>query len=107
MKYLVPYNNIQAIGYPKNYGNNQTMYAVNGQKGSISNGKVQMKGNPMRKGNSGGAWIGIESDNSLVYIVGLNSHHITGNDTDEYSPYFDQYVKTLYNCVRDKNCPDS
>ena len=44
------------FGYPGNFGGGQVMQKVTGTFGQILNGEVEMKGNPMRNGNSGGAW---------------------------------------------------
>lgn len=83
----------QAIGYPSNYEMAKFMQRVVGAKGQVGNGVIEMKGNPMRKGNSGGAWIAGSN------IVGLNSFHKTGNTTDEWSPNFNHATRTLYDAA--------
>jgi hypothetical protein len=87
----IPISQLQAIGYPLNYGNSMRMQKVYGIKGDVSTGIVEMKGNPMRKGSSGGAWL--DNNNNAV---GLNSFHKKGNTTDEWGPYFDHDTMTLY-----------
>lgn len=95
----IPYNTWTAIGYPANYGNNQYMYKVDGSKGTVANGIVQMLNNPMRSGNSGGAWIAEVTTPRVGgnYAVGLNSFHVGNDQTSEYGPYFDGDFVTLYN----------
>ncbi|EPM5418057.1 trypsin-like serine peptidase [Vibrio parahaemolyticus] len=90
LKTGIPNSQLLAIGYPKNYGGARYMYQVTGSKGKVTGGVVQMIGNPMRSGNSGGAWLGSN------IAVGLNSFHYTGNSTDEWSPYFDRDTMSLY-----------
>ena len=94
----IPYSTLVAVGYPQNYGSAKYMYQVTGSKGAISGGIVTMNGNPMRHGNSGGAWIGDLSssfDPSANMAVGLNSFHLSGNTTDENGPYFDTNTYNL------------
>lgn len=95
----VPYNNWTAIGYPQNYGSNQYMYRVDGDKGPVSNGIVQMNNNPMNFGASGGAWI---ADLTIPhvggnYAVGLNSFINSSNPGKMWGPLFDQEFVGLYN----------
>jgi hypothetical protein len=86
----LPYTTWDAIGYPSNYGSNSILQKVNGNKGVVSGGVVQMVGNPMRSGNSGGAW------QVTGTAIGDNSFHISGNTTDEWGPLFDNYTTPLW-----------
>jgi hypothetical protein len=102
----IPFNSFTAIGYPENYGNNQYMYKVQGNKGSNSGGVVEMTGNPMRSGNSGGAWIGDLTTPHVGgnYAIGLNSFHNDAHPNSEFGPLFDDqtlslYQKTVNNCT--------
>ncbi|SJN55197.1 hypothetical protein VR7878_01123 [Vibrio ruber DSM 16370] len=90
LKTGIPYSQLVSIGYPSNYGSGKYMYKVTGTKGQITGGVVEMRGNPMRSGNSGGAWLGSN------YAVGLNSFHYRGNNSDEWGPYFDSNTANLY-----------
>ena len=90
-----PHTNFKSIGYPSNYSNGKYMYQVDGTKGRITNGMVEMKGNPMREGASGGAWL---SGNTAI---GVNSVYEDGNKTDIWGPYFDSATVNLY--MRAKN----
>jgi V8-like Glu-specific endopeptidase len=90
----IPYTTFESIGYPVNYGNNQYMYAAVGNRGSISNKVVQMLGNPMTFGASGGSWIG-----EGRYAIGTNSHIYTNAPGNMYGPLFDANVIKLFNYV--------
>lgn len=105
-KSQIPYSSWTSIGYPVNYGNTQYMYKVVGTKGSNSGGVVQMKGNPMGGGSSGGAWIG-DLTTPVVggnYAIGLNSFHYTSEPNDEYSPLFNTTTYNLLTKVMGKGC---
>lgn len=104
MKSGIPYNSWTAIGYPKNYGDGKYMQRVDGTKGQVTGGRVEMLGNPMEGGCSGGAWIAELTIPHVGgnYAVGLNSSHTTS--TNEWSPYFDSNTFDLYYYVRDKKC---
>lgn len=106
LKTKIPYSQWLAIGYPANYGNNQYMNKVSGSKGVIADGTVEMKNNPMRSGNSGGAWIGdVKSfTDDGNYAIGLNSFHAENYPDSEFGPYFDADTFALYEYVRDKKC---
>ncbi len=80
----------QAIGYPSNFGQGRIMMRVHGAKGSFNADIVQMLGNPMRHGNSGGAWY------ANGYIVGNNSRHMRDDTKNEWSPYYDTNVLGLW-----------
>lgn len=80
----------QAIGYPSNFGSGRIMMRVQGMRGSMNAGVVQMLGNPMRHGNSGGAW------HISGYVVGNNSKHTHDDTTTEWSPYYDAHVLGLW-----------
>ncbi|MDR1270248.1 MAG: serine protease [Planctomycetaceae bacterium] len=98
-------NTFTAIGYPSNYGSGQTMQRVGGTKGNVTNGIVQMLGNPMKQGCSGGGWISDLSASTDVgknYVVGLNSHGFESEPNNLYGPLFDdefegllEFIKTL------------
>ncbi|MFB4338041.1 trypsin-like serine peptidase [Bacillus sp. BR_16] len=93
---------IHAIGYPGNYIDGKIMYGVDGTKGEIINNIVRMKGNPMRHGNSGGAWIGNLSnerrwDTNLA--IGLYSSTPSDNEKDQLSPLFNQDTIDLFNTI--------
>jgi V8-like Glu-specific endopeptidase len=84
----------QAIGYPSNFGAGKIMKKVNGAKGMVTTDVVQMNGNPMRHGNSGGAW----QVNGVV--LGHNSYHVGSDTRSEWSPYYDAGVLDLWRHVR-------
>lgn len=90
----IPYKQFQAIGYPRNYGATKYMYKVAGKRGKITDGVVQMRGNPMREGSSGGAWL------KGSYAIGLNSFYIRGNRTNMWGPYFDNNTLDLYHFAK-------
>lgn len=94
IKLGVPYTSFESIGYPVNYGNNQYMYAVTGNRGSIGNNIVQMLGNPMTYGASGGSWFG-----EGRYAIGTNSHIYTNAPGNMYGPLFNANTITLFNYV--------
>lgn len=99
----IPYSTWTAIGYPSNYGSNKYMYKVDGSKGTVGNGIVEMKDNPMRSGNSGGAWIGDLTTPHVGgnYAIGLNSFH--GSDpTSEFGPYFDSNTFRLFEFAKNQ-----
>jgi V8-like Glu-specific endopeptidase len=103
----IPYTIWTAIGYPENYGDNKYMYEVRGNKGITSDGVIEMRNNPMRHGNSGGAWISDKpmSSSGSQYAIGLNSFHSDAYPGSEFGPVFDdefmlQYQKAVNNCGR-------
>ncbi|MEC3664983.1 trypsin-like serine peptidase [Bacillus subtilis] len=87
----IPHEKLHAIGYPSNFGEGKVMQGVDGTKSTINNGVVRMKNNPMRHGNSGGAWIanlckdGCQGSSQNL-VVGLNSAH--DDETAELGPFF-------------------
>lgn len=102
LKTNIPYSTWTAIGYPYNYGSNKYMYKVDGSKGTVSNGVVEMRDNPMRSGNSGGAWIGDLTTNPYPganYAIGLNSFH-REDPTSEFGPYFDNDTYFIFEFVK-------
>lgn len=94
----IPFSSWTAIGYPINFGNGQYMYEVVGQKGTISNGVVQMKDNPMRQGSSGGAWIGDVTKPHVGgnWAIGLNSFFVNAKPNSMYGPLFTSDTMTLF-----------
>ncbi|MEH6867937.1 trypsin-like serine peptidase [Priestia megaterium] len=94
---------LQAIGYPINYGNAQIMYAVNGTIFIEPEypGIYKMKGNPMSHGCSGGGWIkdvSSEQHGLKNLVVGLNV--LLGDDPNiMVSPLFNQETINLFNDV--------
>jgi V8-like Glu-specific endopeptidase len=98
---------LTAIGYPTNYGNGMVMYQVTGEWASESGGIVTMKNNPMRHGNSGGAWFSkfkVDGDATNNLVVSLNSHHATGNTKDENGPLFTADTTALHTHVKNAGC---
>ena len=98
---------LTAIGYPKNFGAGQALYKVDGRWASVSGGIVTMSGNPMRSGNSGGAWFtdfAVDGGSGTNLVISLNSHHIRGNTTDENGPLFNADTLRLLEHVRDGGC---
>lgn len=100
---------LTAIGYPANFGNGRFLYKVDGEWATVSGGVVTMKGNPMRSGNSGGAWFtdfkvgGGAGENR---VISLNSHHLKGNTEDENGPLFTADTNLLLAHVADAKCLD-
>ncbi|MFO0966442.1 MAG: trypsin-like peptidase domain-containing protein [Gemmataceae bacterium] len=93
-------NSWNAFGYPHNYGNNQIMQTVNGSRGEVVGGTVQMLGNPMRSGNSGAArFIEVSSNNRQV--LGNDAFHKDGDSANEWGPQFDNSTFTLLKAVHD------
>jgi hypothetical protein len=88
------------FGYPANYGNNQLMQKIDGTRGQVQDGRVEMLGNPMRKGNSGGAWFIVASPNNRQ-AMGNQSHNKAGNTTDAWGPVFTNSTFDLLRFVRD------
>jgi hypothetical protein len=88
------------FGYPSNYGNNQIMQRVDGTRGRVQGGTVEMLGNPMRHGNSGGAWFIVAGPNNRQ-AMGNQSHNINGNTTDAWGPVFTNSTFDLLRFVRD------
>lgn len=88
------------FGYPSNYGNSQLMQKVSGTRGSLTGGTVEMRGNPMRKGNSGGAWFIVASSNNRQ-AMGNQSFNKSGNTTDAWGPVFTNSTFSLLRAVRD------
>ena len=92
----IPYSNWTAIGYPINYGSCKYMQKVVGTKGKGSGGVIEMLGNPMTNGCSGGAWIGDLTIPHVGgnYAIGLNSYTI--HDGNIWGPLFDSGFSDLY-----------
>lgn len=85
----IPYNELQAIGYPSNFDKGRKMFAVNGIKGRVSSNLniVEMKENVFSPGASGGAWLANYNEGVNNIAVGVNS---TVNEKENYwtSPLF-------------------
>lgn len=98
-KTQIPYTTWTAIGYPQNYGSNQYMYKVVGDKGPISGNVVQMNNNPMNYGASGGAWIAELTTPHVGgnYAVGVNSFIMPADPGKVWGPLFDNDFAVLYN----------
>ncbi|MBW8444752.1 MAG: serine protease [Arenimonas sp.] len=100
---------LTAIGYPANFGNGRFLYKVDGEWSAVVDGIVTMTGNPMRSGNSGGAWFtdfkvgGGAGENR---VISLNSHHLEGNTEDENGPLFTADTSRLLAHVADAKCLD-
>lgn len=88
-----------AIGYPGNYGMGQYLMKVSGVRGNMTGSVAKMPDNPMRSGNSGGAWIVDLKDSNVNgnYIVGINSFSYQNDKNSNYSPVFDDAFNTLLN----------
>ncbi len=98
---------ITAVGYPNNYDQGRYLYKVDGQWSSISGGIVTMKGNPMRSGNSGGAWFAnfkVDGGVDDNLVISLNSHHLESVDDEENGPLFTADTERLMEHVRQAKC---
>ncbi|MCM2473178.1 S1 family peptidase [Rhizobium sp. CG5] len=98
---------LTAVGYPRNYGNGKVLQSVDGEWASVLGGIVTISGNPMRKGNSGGAWFSnfkIDGGSGDNLVVSLNSHHLVGNDVDENGPLFTADTARLLKYVLEEKC---
>lgn len=97
-KTQIPYTSWTAIGYPQNYGSNQYMYKVVGDKGPISGNIVQMNNNPFNFGASGGAWIAELTTPHVGgnYAVGVNSFIRSSDPGRMWGPLFDADFAALY-----------
>lgn len=98
---------LTAVGYPGNYGDGKKLYSVDGDWGAVDRGIVTMTDNPMRSGNSGGAWFSefkVDGDGANNLVVSLNSHHTVGNLTDESGPLFTADTQRLLEHVRGEGC---
>lgn len=89
----------RAAGYPQNFQSNERLMVVDGGSGPVGNGVVQMADNPMRHGNSGGAWL----DGNVA--IGLNSFAYDSDAVNIWGPRFDSETLRLYEYVR-RNCSD-
>jgi len=78
------YTDVVAVGYPSNFDSGSVMKQVLGWIGESSHepGTMAMNENPMRSGNSGGAWFAYKSGDA----VGLNSYSKRGDSRTMYSP---------------------
>lgn len=84
-----PYTAWTAVGYPSNFEIGEYQQRVDGTKGQAFSGLVQMRGNSMSHGASGGAWIG---DLSTPHpgpniAIGLNS--FKQDPENVWGPLFD------------------
>jgi V8-like Glu-specific endopeptidase len=89
-----PFRTFEALGYPRNYGGTQVMHSVFGNLGAVANDIVEMNGNPMTQGSSGGPWVG--SGSSVFSNV---SHGIQNRPGRVYGPRFDRETLDLFNYV--------
>ncbi|MFN7010626.1 MAG: trypsin-like serine peptidase [Allorhizobium sp.] len=100
---------LTAIGYPDNFGGSEFLYKVDGEWAEVMDGIVTMKGNPMRSGNSGGAWFTdfkVGGGSGENRVISLNSHHLAGNTEDENGPLFTADTRRLLQHVADAKCLD-
>ena len=100
---------LTAIGYPANFGNGRFLYKVDGEWSAVVDGIVTMTGNPMRSGNSGGAWFTdfkVSGGAGENRVISLNSHHLEGNTEDENGPLFTADTSRLLAHVADAKCLD-
>jgi hypothetical protein len=89
----------EAIGYPRNYADGEVMHRDQGVPGAARGPWiVQMRGNTMRKGSSGGAWI------SEGFAIGLNSFGRSDRPGNSYGPYFNRetvsHLRKAARCAR-------
>jgi V8-like Glu-specific endopeptidase len=103
MKTGLPVTQWDSVGYPGScssgyncYGG-QKLLKVNGNRGAVSGGIVQMTGNPFLGGSSGGAWL------DGTYIIGVNSFGYKTQPTNMYGPLLDGRATALYDFVS-KGC---
>lgn len=97
-----PYQDVTAVGYPSNYGNTMQMYAAAGRITSRPPGLVEMNGNLMGHGCSGGPWIAKVNPNydpQSNIATGLNSFKYNQASDLMYGPLFTQSTLDLYNWV--------
>lgn len=87
--------NWTAFGYPSNYDNGEVMYTVNGTPGQVFNSQVQMVGNSMGEGASGGAWV-----SQGRYVISNHSFSYPGV-TDAWGPVYNQETLDVFAAVRD------
>jgi len=100
---------LTAVGYPDNFGGSEFLYKVDGEWAEVVDGIVTMKGNPMRSGNSGGAWFTdfkVGGGSGENRVISLNSHHIEGNTEDENGPLFTADTNRLLQHVATARCLD-
>lgn len=98
---------LTAVGYPRNFGEGKVLQSVDGEWASVLGGIVTMSGNPMRSGNSGGAWFSnfrIDGGSGDNLVVSLNSHHLEGDDDDENGPLFTADTARLMKHVLEEKC---
>lgn len=95
---------LTAIGYPGNFQGGKYLMRVAGENVATGNQVVEMYNNPMRSGNSGGAWIINIGDSNTNgnHVVGINSFHYTNKQNSEFSPVFDNQFLTLLNFAAGK-----
>jgi hypothetical protein len=86
----LPSPSIEAIGYPKNFGDTKRMQRVLGTRGTYVPGHIRMDHNPFGHGLTGGASGGAWHENGS--IVGINSRWLEGM----WSPEIDSHVITLW-----------
>ena len=92
----------RSLDIQKNYGNNQIMQKVTGTRGDLTGGTIEMLGNPMRKGNSGGAWFITSDQDGGNKAMGNQSFNKKGNNTDAWGPVFNDKTFGLLKGVRDQ-----
>lgn len=81
-----------AYGYPTNYENGKKMVYTEGAYTKYgSKGVLEMLGNPMGGGCSGGAWIKKGTNKA----ISVNSYSYTSRPEDQYGPFFTNDFETL------------
>ncbi|MCB1033418.1 MAG: hypothetical protein KDD47_06245 [Acidobacteria bacterium] len=101
----VPFSSWSSIGYPEADGDGESMYQVNGTKGTVGARTVEMLGGSMGAGSTGGAWIAdIQSNKTETgnYAIGLNAYRTTS--ANEFSPRFNEETYDLLLQVMDNEC---
>ncbi|NKY25867.1 hypothetical protein [Nocardia gamkensis] len=83
-----------SMGYPKGYAIGQVMHRVDGARGTKSGGTIQILGNPMDGGSSGGAW----TVGSIA--MGDNSFKYPSNPDAQRGPVFNNYTFDVCRAVK-------
>jgi hypothetical protein len=92
----LPASSWEAVGYPGDFHAGVVMGKVFGTRGVMSGGVVEMVGNTMERGSSGGAW------HVAGTAIGLTSFEQSSGGNN-WSPYFDSNVSDLWRYTNN-NC---
>ncbi len=102
----IPYRRFHSIGYPSNFDSGKYMQVIEGWRGRVTNGVVEMKRNSFGGGSSGGSWIGdlkVGQSGANNYAIGLNSFKYINSPKEMWGPYFDRNTWRLLRYV-DARC---